>query len=138
MFDQCLYFNTSALARQLEREWAAAFKPFGLTPPQAFMLRAVLERPGMLQRELAEEMAIARPTATRALDGLQAKKLVERRGLASDGRETQIHPTPQAVAVKGALNAASAAVTSKIKRVLGVGGFADVVSRFKVVRSALE
>jgi len=43
MFDHCLYFNTSALARRLEREWTVAFKPFDLTPPQAFTLRAVLE-----------------------------------------------------------------------------------------------
>ena len=43
MFDHCLYFNTTALARVLERQWAEAFKPFDLTPPQAFLLRAVLE-----------------------------------------------------------------------------------------------
>ena len=73
MFDQCLYFNTSALARRLEREWTEAFEPFGVTPPQGFMLRAVLERPGMLQRELSEVLSIARPTATRSLDGLEAR-----------------------------------------------------------------
>ena len=44
MFDHCLYFNTTALARVVEREWAAAFKPFGLTPPQGFLLRLVLAR----------------------------------------------------------------------------------------------
>jgi DNA-binding MarR family transcriptional regulator len=138
MFDQCLYFNTSALARQLEREWSAAFKPFDLTPPQAFMLRAVLDRPGMLQRELAAALAIARPTATRALDGLQARGLIERRGLASDGRETEIHPTQRAQAIKAAVNAASAGVTARMKKVLGAGGFADIVARVKEVRSALR
>ena len=69
MFDQCLYFNTTALARQLEREWTRAFAPFELTPPQAFMLRTILDQPGLLQRELAASMVISRPTATRTLDG---------------------------------------------------------------------
>jgi MarR family transcriptional regulator, temperature-dependent positive regulator of motility len=79
MFDHCLYFNTTALARRLEQEWTKDFEPFELTPPQAFMLRAVIDRPGMLQSELSGELSIARATATRALDGLEAKGLIERR-----------------------------------------------------------
>jgi hypothetical protein len=51
MFDHCIYFNTTALARALEREWTAAYKPFGLTPPQGFMLRAVLAKPGIVQSD---------------------------------------------------------------------------------------
>ena len=50
-----------------------------MTTPQAFMLRAVLDRPGMLQRELSEELSIARPTTLRALDGLEQKGYIERR-----------------------------------------------------------
>jgi DNA-binding MarR family transcriptional regulator len=137
MFDHCLYFNTTALARRLEREWTLAFAPFGLTPPQAFMLRMILERPGMLQRELADALAIARPTATRALDGLEAKRLVERRGSDGDGREWRIHPGPKAVAMKVALNAASAAVTERLKRQLGTGAFQETVSRLREIRETL-
>jgi predicted DNA-binding protein (UPF0251 family) len=65
MFDHCLYFNTTALARVVEREWAQAFKPLGVTPPQGFLLRLVLARPGLSQFELADELTISRPTATR-------------------------------------------------------------------------
>ena len=138
MFDHCLYFNTTALARRLEREWAGAFEPFGLTPPQAFMLRAILERPGMLQRELAESMSISRPTATRALDGLQEKGLIERRALERDGRELEIHPTAAATRIKAALNRASASVTARLKDRLGAEAFRVVVSRVKGVRAALQ
>ena len=81
MFDHCMYFNTAALARRLEREWAVAFKPFGLAPPQAFMLRAVIQAPGALQFELAQTLAISRPTATRALNGLAAKKMIDRKSV---------------------------------------------------------
>jgi MarR family transcriptional regulator, temperature-dependent positive regulator of motility len=138
MFDQCLYFNTTALARRLEREWAGAFDPFGLTPAQAFMLRAILERPGMLQRELAESMSISRPTATRTLDGLQEKGLIERRGLERDGRELEIHPTSAANRMKAALNRTSAGVTARLKDRLGAEAFRVVVSQVKGVRAALE
>ena len=138
MFDHCLYFNATALARRLEREWSGAFDPFGLTPPQAFMLRAVLERPGMLQHELADSLAISRPTATRTLDGLQQKGFIARHGLQRDGRELQIHPTPAALSIKAALNRASGSVTARLQQLLGADDFRQVVSGIKGVRAALE
>jgi DNA-binding MarR family transcriptional regulator len=137
MFDTCLYFNTTALARQLEHEWMAAFKPFGLTPPQAFMLRAVLDRPGLAQRELAASMAISRPTATRALDGLAAKGLIERRDSDRDARESFIYGTAAAVASHGRLNDASGRVTRRLKKLLGDNVFVDTVAKVRDARSVL-
>jgi DNA-binding MarR family transcriptional regulator len=137
MFDGCLYFNTTALARLLEREWTAAFKPFGLTPSQAFMLRVVLEKPGLLQSELAAELAISRSTATRTLDGLQKMKLIQRKTTESDGRESAIAPTAAAVAMREKLNAASGEVTRRLKKDLGVSHFEETVAKVKGVRSAL-
>ena len=138
MFDHCLYFNTTALARRLEREWTEAFSMFGVSPPQAFMLRVILAKPGLLQRELADELSIARPTATRALDLLQTKGLIERRGRDGDGREVCIQPTKNAIAIHAALNKASGTVTSKLKRLLGEAEFGETVSKIRSVRSGLE
>jgi DNA-binding MarR family transcriptional regulator len=138
MFDHCLYFNTTALARVLEREWTKAFRSFGLTPSQAFMLRVILEKPGLLQSELAKEMTISRPTATRSLDGLQKLKLVERHASKHDGREYAIHPTARAVALKDQLNAASGEVTKRLKKTLGVAHFDETVGNVKQVRASLE
>jgi DNA-binding MarR family transcriptional regulator len=138
MFDHCLYFNTSALARRLEREWAEVFKAFDLTPPQAFMLRAVIDRPGMLQSEVSEELSIARPTTTRALDGLEAKGYIERRRSAGDGREISIFPTVEAIRLKASLNEASGTITAKLRRVLGSAEFTDTVSKIRGVRSVLR
>jgi DNA-binding MarR family transcriptional regulator len=137
MFDQCLYFNTTALARVLEREWTRAFKPFGLTPAQGFMLRAVLQQPGMLQSELARALVIQRPTATRVLDGLQQLGLVERRPTLSDGRELAIHPTAAAQELEQGLNAASGDVTRRLKRSMGADVFSQVVSGIKNTRATL-
>jgi DNA-binding MarR family transcriptional regulator len=138
VFEHCLYFNTTALARRLDKEWTDAFVPYGLTPAQAFMLRVVLARPGVVQNELAEAMSIARPTATRALDGLEKLGLVARQPTERDGREVAVLPTDRAIQMKAALNEASGAVTKRLKRLLGDEGFDDTVSKIKGVRSALE
>ncbi|WP_051236503.1 MarR family winged helix-turn-helix transcriptional regulator [Ottowia thiooxydans] len=114
MFDHCLYFNTTALARRVEREWTQAFAVFELSPPQAFMLRVILAKPGLLQRELAAELSIARPTATRALDFLQTKGLIERQGRDGDGREVCIQPTKDAIAIHSALNGVDLFSLSKV------------------------
>jgi DNA-binding MarR family transcriptional regulator len=137
MFEHCLYFNSTALARLVEREWTAAFKPFGLTPSQGFMLRVVLARPGLLQSELARELSIARPTATRTLDGLQNLGLVERRKTAADGREYAIYPTAAAQTLRDGINGASGAVTRRLKGTLGAAEFDDAVARMRSIRDTL-
>jgi DNA-binding MarR family transcriptional regulator len=136
VFDHCLYFNTTALARLLEREWTAAFAAFSLTPPQAFLLRLILDRPGLSQRELADAMTIARPTATRVLDGLEARKLIKRRA-GEDAREQRIHPTADAEAIRDGLNGASATVTRRLKALLGPQAFEQTVTKIRAVRTAI-
>ena len=138
MFEECLYFNTVALARRLEREWAIAFKPFDLSPSQAFLLRTILNQPGMLQRELADSLAISRPTATRVLDGLATKKLIERKHSARDGREQSIYPTLKATDMQSSLNEASSKVTKRMKKLLKEEVFVDAVGKVREIRSVLK
>lgn len=138
MFDHCLYFNTTALARLVDKEWTLAFKPFGVTPSQGFMLRLVLKRPGMMQHEIADELTISRPTATRLLDGLQALALIERRSLESDGRHWAVFPTAQAEALHAGINKASGEVTRRIQQQIGKENFDETVARVRSVSSALK
>lgn len=138
MFDQCLYFNTSALARRLDLAWSAAFEPFNVTPPQGFLLRAVLDHPGISPHELADALVISRPTATRLLDGLEVKGFIKRVPSEEDGRESFIHPTAKSIALKIGLNEASAAVTRRFKKRLGEAGFADVVGKIRGIHRALR
>ena len=137
MFEQCLYFNTTSLARKLEREWTLAFKPFGLTPSQAFMLRVILEKPQSYQNALAKEMNITKPTASRGLDGLEKLGLIERRPSPDDAREIEVHPTRKANAMKDDLNAASGEVTKKFKKLLGIDEFLDVVGKLRGISEIL-
>jgi DNA-binding MarR family transcriptional regulator len=138
MFDHCLYFNTTALARVVEREWTAAFKPFGVTPSQGFLLRLVLARPGMSQYEIADALTISRPTATRLIDGLQALGLVERRAAQHDGRHWSVFPTARALEMEDPINAASAGVTRRIQQRVGRDNFQDSVGKVRAVCSALK
>jgi DNA-binding MarR family transcriptional regulator len=138
MFDHCLYFNTTSLARVVEREWTQAFKPFGVTPSQGFMLRLVLARPGLSQYEIAGELTISRPTATRLIDGLQALGLVERRAAEHDGRHWSVHPTRKALAMEEGLNTASGAVTRRIQQQIGRDNFQETVGKVRAVCSALK
>jgi len=138
MFDHCLYFNTTALARVVEREWSAAFKPFGLTPPQGFLLRLVLARPGLSQHELATELTIARPTATRLIDGLQALGLVERRDAEFDARHWSVFATAAGLELQAPLNTASGQVTQRIQRQIGKDNFSDTVGKVRAVCAALK
>ena len=137
MFEQCLYFNATSLARKLEREWAQAFKAFDLTPSQAFLLRVVLEKQTALQRELASEMNISRSTATRTLDQLEKLGYVERRESENDGRETIIAPTSKAQSIWEAINEASGAVTKRMKCTLGDDFFKNVVANVKAASETI-
>src|SRR5262245_30534168 len=137
MFDHCLYFNTTALARLAERLWTEAFRRFDLTPSQAFMLRLLLDRPGLLQWEYAEALHVSPPSVTRLLNALKAKRLVERRASPTDGRETKIYPTRTARELQAPLNAASAEVTRTIKQIIGEDVFDEVVSTLRNIRATL-
>jgi len=108
------------------------------SPPQAFLLHAILEKPGLPPRELATELVISRPTVTRALDGLAGKGLVDRRASSGDGREQCIHPSASAVAIHAALNEASGRVTRRLKRLLGEELLSDTVGKVRSARSALQ
>jgi DNA-binding MarR family transcriptional regulator len=129
--------HTTSLARKLEREWSQAFKEFGLTPSQAFLLRVVLQKNGALQSELAREMNISRSTATRTLDQLEKLHYVQRQQSANDGRETVIVSTVRAKNIWTELNEASGEVTKRMKRTLGDRAFKDVVATVKAASETI-
>lgn len=138
MFNECIYFNTTALSRQLDRIWSKAFKPFDLTPSQAFMLRAVLAKPAALQSELADTLKITRATTSRALDGLEARHLVERRATARDGRECEIYPTANAFKIQDSLIQISQQITAELKTKLGTDAFATFVDNARTTAAKIE
>jgi len=99
----------------VEREWTAVYAEFGLTPPQGFVFRVVLASPGCLSSQVAEILGIARPTATRLIDSLCEKQLVERRQAKEDGREWTVHATPAGLALDRPINNASAKIARTLR-----------------------
>lgn len=138
MFDQCLYFNASALARLVEREWAAVYADLGLTPAQGYVLRVVLSAPGCLGSEIADRLGIARPTATRLIDSLSRKKLVERRQGTSDAREWGVYPTRSGKALDATINDASAQISRRLKAKIGSEVFESTIAGMRKIRKALR
>lgn len=138
MFEHCLYFNTTSLARQLEREWSRAFKPLGLTPPQAFMLRAILDRNAITGTDLAAELNITKATCSRTLDGLIELGCVKRVQAGKDGRSHELHPTAKSRAMQDDLNQASGEVTRKIKRIIGSDTFEAAVKSLRGISSSIR
>lgn len=138
MFDHCLYFNSSALARLAEREWGTVYAQFGLTPAQGFVLRVVLASPGCLSSQIADTLSIARPTATRLIDMLCQKKLVERRQAESDGREWCVYPSRVGKALERPINDASADIARTLRAKIGPELFELAVSSMHGARKALS
>lgn len=138
MFDHCLYFNSAALARLAEREWAAVYAQFGLTPAQGFVLRVVLASPGCLSSQVADILGIARPTATRLIDNLCGKQLVERQQGKSDGREWCVYPTRAGKALERPINDASAEIARSLRAKVGSELFKSAVTGMHSIRKALS
>jgi DNA-binding MarR family transcriptional regulator len=138
MFEQCLYFNTTSLARQLEREWTRAFKLFGLTPSQAFMLRVVLEKGSITITDLSLELNISKATCSRTVDGLVGHGFIKRTQTDKDGRSHELLPTEQAMKIHAALNQASGDVTKRIKQMIGSDEFETTVINLRRIGSSIR
>jgi DNA-binding MarR family transcriptional regulator len=70
----------------VRRAYDNAFAAYGLTGPQANVLRLVWQRRGIEQRELQEQLGVTSPTLTGIVDGLVERELVERRLSPEDAR----------------------------------------------------
>ncbi|MDP2700004.1 MarR family winged helix-turn-helix transcriptional regulator [Thalassospira sp.] len=137
MFEQCLYFNTTSLARMLEREWGRVFKPYGLTPAQAFMLRVILAKAPISHTDLASVMNIAKATCSRTVEGLIKMGFVLRSQADVDGRSFELSPSEQALAIAQEINEASARVTQKIQEKIGPDEFRETVAALRMIGSAI-
>lgn len=136
MFDRCIYFNINALARVINKRWETAFKRLGLSPSHAYLLRCVLSQPGSAQRQLAQDLAIAPSTVTRAVDQLVNGRWLERR-LGEDGREALVYPTSKARKIGAALERAGEQLYRETRSRLGAQQFDALVASLHSGRTRL-
>ncbi|MDQ6967753.1 MAG: MarR family transcriptional regulator, partial [Mariprofundaceae bacterium] len=103
-FERCLYFNLNALTRRINQIWDDAFANMELSPAHAYLLRLVLEEPGLSPKQIGDVLKLKKSTVTRFIDGLEFKGFVVRsRGEEHDSRLIAIHPTSQARAIQNEL-----------------------------------
>jgi len=138
MFEECLYFNSNALARTVSRIWTDAYRQFDLSPPHAFLLRVVLAKPGLLPRELADELNLSRSTITRFLDSLEQRDLLIRKPTAEDGRELQVYPTRTAKAMHKKLDSTGEDLTKLMGKIMGKEEVSQTVAKLRKLQKSLE
>lgn len=137
MFEECLYFNSNALARTVSRIWTEAYRQFDLSPPHAFLLRVVLTKPGMLPRELADDLNLSRSTITRFLDSLEQRDFLIRKPTATDGREVQVYPTRKAKAMHQELDRTGKNLTKLMGNILGKDEVSQTVAKLRKLHKSL-
>lgn len=138
MFEECLYFNTNALARTVTRIWTEAFSKFDLSPPHAFLLRVVLSKPGLLPNELAAELNLSRSTVTRFLDSLEKRGFLYRSTSGDDRRELHIYPSKTAKAIHSDLDSTGKELTKLVKGVVGASEITNTVASLREIKTQLE
>lgn len=113
---RCLYFNASKLARTMNRLAEEQFLRLGLAPSHAFLVMLVDERPGISQKEIAEELHLTQSTITRFIDTLVAKGLVERK---SEAKLARVYATPEGKRLYPELERAWRALHARYCGILG-------------------
>ncbi|MES9844966.1 MAG: MarR family transcriptional regulator [Candidatus Sedimenticola sp. PURPLELP] len=131
MFDRCLYFNINALTRLVNKKWTEAFAEFDLSPAHGYMLRVVLSKPGVTQKELTSELRLEKSTITRFVDALQKKGLVARKAADADGREQNIHPTAKAMKMHSALEELGETLYQSMATNMGKENLTSLVSQLR-------
>jgi len=137
MFEKCIYFNSNALTRQINKIWDDAFKPFGLSPSHAYVLRLVLDQPGISMKQIAEELELAPSTVTRFIDSLINKKFLARITDDNDKRGTKILPSQQAKKIHKKLEQTGQQLYTEMNKLLGKKNFSSLVTDIRKTRNQL-
>ncbi len=101
MFERCLYFNINSFTRKVNKIWDDAFQSQGFSPAHAYLLRLILEKPGLTQKEIASELSLEKSTITRFVDALEERGYLRRK---KTGREQVIFPTAASQKIEKELN----------------------------------
>lgn len=137
MFEKCIYFNTNTLVRSINKIWDEAFKPFGLSPSHAYVLRLVLDQPGIAMKQIAEALELAPSTVTRFVESLINKNLLMRELDDNDKRGARIYPTTDAKKIHKSLEKTGEELYLTMNQIIGKKAFSDLVSDIKKTRQKL-
>lgn len=112
-----------------------AFQSINLSPNYAFILLAILEKPGISQKELCSLIHIQPSTMTRFIDKLQKRGLIS---LRQRGRTSQLFLTKKGEKQKDALEKAWAQLHESYVRVIGQYESRQLAQAFDRIGNALH
>ena len=138
MFERCIFFNTNALVRKINARWDRAFARFGLSPAHGYLLRLVLEKPGLAQQKIAEELQLNKSTVTRFIGALEDKQLIERTESGGDLRERIINPSRKALRIQKDLEALGDELYKSICDALGANNVKAFVTDIRALNDKLS
>lgn len=91
--DGGLGFRVNRLARTMRRTWSDDLSTLDLTPPQAAVLRGIVERPGCSLRSLARQLGSDPMSTKRCADDLESRGLIRSGTLPDDRRPRTLTAT---------------------------------------------
>ncbi len=135
MFERCLYFNVNSFTRKVNKIWDDAFQSLGFSPAHAYLLRLVLEQPGLTQKEIASELSLEKSTITRFVDALEKRGYLQRK---KTGREQVIFPTNSSKKLEKQLNQKGDELYQTMISSIGKNKLIKLVSQIRKTNDALK
>lgn len=93
--DEELLIALRRVIRAIDLRSKQLSKEVGLTGPQLLVLQNIQEKPGVLGREIAQNINLSAATVTTILDRLATKRLIERVRSTEDKRKVGVYLTDE-------------------------------------------
>jgi len=122
VLDATLGFRLSRLTRALRQDYARRLSPFGITPPQSALLRAVAESPECTLRALARRLASDPMATKRMADDLERRGLLRSESAPAGRRVRRISVTEVGKVLAEAASRLAAEQQADLAEALGSAG----------------
>lgn len=136
MFERCLYFNLNALTRRVNRLWEEEFRSLGISAPQGYLLRVVIDQPGISHKALGEALVLEKSTVTRFVNALEKRGLARREP--AGGREVGVYPSEQALMMSESLERSAKRLTKSLRKRLGKKESRELVRQLRMAAETID
>ena len=138
MFERCLYFNANHLSRVVNKLMNDAYASVGLSAAHAYLLRLVLDNPGLLQKEIGSMLHLEKSTITRFLNKMVDEGyLLRKPSIIDEIKYQHIYPTAQALNIKEELTAIGESVYKHMADAINPDEFVKIVDKIRTVTHKL-
>jgi DNA-binding MarR family transcriptional regulator len=117
--EDCISFLLAKAAQEVSRRAKEKLSPFGVSPAQYAVLKALWIEDGQSGAELGARLRLDSASITGIVDRLEASGLVERRSDSGDRRVHRLFPTARGLRLQGPLDAAMDELNAEVRRTIG-------------------